>query len=102
MSQPETTTDDETYTVEDLVINLALVQDFKLLHLQTASFNDRDVLITNIVNKNSLLRTIQKYRAHFSSIEITQDSIVINRLSKLSFLRAGLKKETLRLIEHYF
>ena len=45
MSQPETTTDDETYTVEDLVINLALVQDFKLLHLQTASFNDRDVLI---------------------------------------------------------
>ncbi len=122
-TQVETQQDVEIFTIDDVNRKIALVQDIKLLHLQTAHFFNRedtddeedykeDVLIESIVCKRSLLKTIEKYRTHFSSIQIREwrdyeigknyCAILIRKLSSLSYLRVGLEKETLILIEDYF
>ena len=93
---------DEKLTIDDVIKNLVIVQDIKLLHLQTVFFNRKDVLITNFVNKNTLLRILKKYRDHYSEIEIKDHSILIKKLCHLSFLRVGLEKDTLKFIDVYF
>ena len=100
--QDENDNDVEKLTIDDVITNLVLVQDIKLLHLQTVFFNHKDVLITKFVNKNTLLRILEKYRAHYSRIKINQDNILIKNLCELSFLRVGLEKDTLKLIDVYF
>ena len=40
--------EDEKLIIDDVIQNLIIVQDIKLLHLQTVFFNRKDVLITNI------------------------------------------------------
>ena len=98
----ENDNDLEKLTIDDVIRNLVIVQDIKLLHLQTVFFNHKDVLITKFVNKNTLLRILEKYRAHYSQIKINQDNILIKNLCELSFLRVGLEKDTLKLIDVYF
>jgi hypothetical protein len=94
--------EEEQYTIKDVIRNIEIIQDMKLLFLQSSIFNGKDVIITNIVDKKALLRTIEKYRNHYSTIEINEHNIVIKRLSKLSFLRVGLEKEILTFMENYF
>ena len=52
----------------------------KLLFLQSSVFNGKDVLITNIVDKKAIIRTIEKYRNHYSIMEINEHNIVIKKL----------------------
>ena len=121
-TQVENIQDVEIFTINDVNRKIALVQDIKLLHLQTAFFFNKedtdeeeykeDVLIEIIVCKKSLLKTIEKYRTQFSSIQVHEWRdheigknycvIFIKKLSSLSYLRMGLEKETLSLIEDYF
>ena len=92
--------EEEQYTIKDVIRNIEIIQDMKLLFLQSSVFNAKDVIITNIVDKKALIRTIEKYRNHYSMMEINEHNIVIKKLSKLSFLRVGLEK--LRFMENYF
>jgi hypothetical protein len=99
----ETIDQEETYTIEDVVHKIASIQDMKILFSQQGViFNDKDVKINHVVDKNALVKTIKKYRNHYTNIEIDRDSISINNLLDLSLLRVGLEKEILRFMEPYF
>jgi len=96
---------DEVLTIKDVVANLIIIQQMKLLFLQDATFDGKDVYIHHIVNRSALLKLLRdkKYRKHYKNFFINNDgSITIHRLNKLSFLWVGLKKEILRFMEPYF
>ena len=94
---------EEVMTIEDVVTKLEIIQEMKLLFLQGVTFNGKNVHIHHIVNRNSLLKILRKYRNHYRKMVINNDdSIIINHLHKLSFLRVGLEKEILRFMEPYF
>ena len=84
--------EEEQYKIKDVIRNIEIIQYMKLLFLQSSIFNGKDVLISNIVDKKALIRTIEKYRNHYSIMEINEHNIVIKKLSKLSYLIVGLEK----------
>ena len=92
----------ETLTIEDVVINLQHIQDMKLLFLQGVKFFNKDAFIYRIVNKNTLIRILQKSPTHYKNLIIENDTITIKNLCILSFLRVGLEKEILRFMVPYF
>jgi hypothetical protein len=94
--------EEEIFTISDVVNRIINIQDFKLANLQECLFIGKDVLITKIVAKKSLVRLIEKYRKHYSKVEIDENTILIKKLSKLSFLRVGLEKEILKYAENYY
>jgi len=94
--------EEEIFTISDVVNRIINIQDFKLANLQECLFIGKDVLITKIVAKKSLVRLIEKYRKHYSTVEIDENTILIKKLSKLSFLRVGLEKEILKYAENYY
>jgi putative lipase involved disintegration of autophagic bodies len=99
----ETIDQEETYTIEDVMHKIKTIQDMKILFSQQGViFNDKDVKINHVVDKNALLKTIERYRNHYTNIEVDRDSISINNLSDLSYLRVGLEKEILRFMKPYF
>ena len=52
----------EKLIIDDVIKNLIIVQDIKLLHLQTVFFNRKDVLITKFVNKKNIEIIIRKQK----------------------------------------
>lgn len=92
----------DTYTLDDVLQKIILVQDMKLLFLQGITRRGKDIIIHHIVNRNSLIKVIQKYSHHFDDVmAFPHGSITIFNLSHLSFLRVGLQKQVIRFIEPY-
>ena len=92
----------EEITIFDVLRKIQHIQDIKLLFLQDAFFEGKDVYIKNIINRNTVIRIIKKYPNHYKNLIINDNTIVIKNLCKLSFLRVGLEKEMLRFMEPYF
>jgi hypothetical protein len=95
------TEEEEEYTLNDVVRNIGLIQDMKLLFLQGITKKGKDISIHHIVDEKALVKILERYRDHYDEVMKYNNVITIFNLNKLSFLRVGLEKEVLKFMEPY-
>lgn len=94
-------TDEDEYTLHDVVRKIGIIQDMKLLFLQGITKSGKDISIHQIVNEKALVKILERYRDHYDDVMKYNNVITIYNLNRLSFLRVGLEKEVLRFMEPY-
>lgn len=94
-------TDEDEYTLHDVVRNIGIIQDMKLLFLQGITKSGKDISIHQIVDEKALVKILERYRDHYDDVMKYNNVITIYNLDRLSFLRVGLEKEVLRFMEPY-
>ena len=94
-------TDEDEYTLHDVVRNIGIIQDMKLLFLQGITKRGKDISIHQIVDEKALVKILERYRDHYDDVMKYKNVITIYNLDRLSFLRVGLEKEVLPFMEPY-
>jgi len=94
-------TEEEEYTLHDVVRKIGLIQEMKLLFLQGITKKGKDISIHQIVDEKALVKILERYRDHYDEVMKYNNVITIFNLNRLSFLRVGLEKEVLRFMEPY-
>lgn len=94
-------TDEDEYTLHDVVRNIGIIQDMKLLFLQGITKSGKDISIHQIVDEKALVKILERYRDHYDDVMKYNNVITIYNLDRLSFLRVGLEKEVLPFMEPY-
>lgn len=94
-------TDEDEYTLHDVVRKIGIIQDMKLLFLQGITKRGKDISIHQIVDEKALVKILERYRDHYDDVMKYKNVITIYNLNRLSFLRVGLEKEVLPFMEPY-
>ena len=93
--------EEDEYTLNDVVRNIGIIQDMKLLFLQGITKRGKDISIHQIVDEKALVKILERYRDHYDDVMKYKNVITIYNLDRLSFLRVGLEKEVLPFMEPY-
>ena len=93
--------EEDEYTLNDVVRNIGIIQDMKLLFLQGITKSGKDISIHQIVDEKALVKILERYRDHYDDVMKYNNVITIYNLDRLSFLRVGLEKEILPFMEPY-